>query len=216
MPNPNLWEVSTVGHVVTISPFPAEKVTSLGKDWHRPCLRCERCGKTLTPGGHAEVRGVCEGALGAGRLDGRGREGARASGGEGHAGRWGLPPGGQSESSRARLCSSLPLPCEWTGHGFGSLKAVREGGRHVDKEEATRGSGVTGVRGPPPNLHPAPSTMASPTATSPVMEYSSDPRVSVARRGGELGPPLPLPTAPHHPATSLYRSQHWSRGQLHL
>uniref|UniRef100_A0A2K6G2K3 Cysteine-rich protein 2 n=1 Tax=Propithecus coquereli TaxID=379532 RepID=A0A2K6G2K3_PROCO len=35
----------------------AEKVTSLGKDWHRPCLRCERCGKTLTPGGHAEVRG---------------------------------------------------------------------------------------------------------------------------------------------------------------
>ncbi|NXC67700.1 CRIP2 protein, partial [Anhinga rufa] len=33
----------------------AEKVTSLGKDWHRPCLRCERCSKTLTPGGHAEV-----------------------------------------------------------------------------------------------------------------------------------------------------------------
>ncbi|NWZ10517.1 CRIP2 protein, partial [Agelaius phoeniceus] len=35
----------------------AEKVTSLGKDWHRPCLRCERCSKTLTPGGHAEVTG---------------------------------------------------------------------------------------------------------------------------------------------------------------
>ncbi|XP_012516431.1 PREDICTED: LOW QUALITY PROTEIN: cysteine-rich protein 2 [Propithecus coquereli] len=35
----------------------AEKVTSLGKDWHRPCLRCERCGKTLTPGGHAEHEG---------------------------------------------------------------------------------------------------------------------------------------------------------------
>ncbi|MEE6491993.1 hypothetical protein FKM82_016442 [Ascaphus truei] len=33
----------------------AEKVTSLGKDWHRPCLRCERCSKTLTPGSHAEV-----------------------------------------------------------------------------------------------------------------------------------------------------------------
>uniref|UniRef100_G3PBA6 Cysteine-rich protein 2 n=1 Tax=Gasterosteus aculeatus aculeatus TaxID=481459 RepID=G3PBA6_GASAC len=32
----------------------AEKVTSLGKDWHRPCLRCERCSKTLTPGSHAE------------------------------------------------------------------------------------------------------------------------------------------------------------------
>lgn len=34
----------------------AEKVTSLGKDWHRPCLRCERCSKTLSAGGHAEVR----------------------------------------------------------------------------------------------------------------------------------------------------------------
>lgn len=33
----------------------AEKVTSLGKDWHRPCLRCEKCNKTLTSGGHAEV-----------------------------------------------------------------------------------------------------------------------------------------------------------------
>lgn len=27
----------------------------MGKDWHRPCLKCERCKKTLTPGGHAEV-----------------------------------------------------------------------------------------------------------------------------------------------------------------
>nr|pir estradiol-stimulated protein ESP1 - rat [Rattus norvegicus] len=35
----------------------AEKVTSLGKDWHRPCPRCERCSKTLTPGGHAEHDG---------------------------------------------------------------------------------------------------------------------------------------------------------------
>uniref|UniRef100_A0A5F9CZ99 LIM zinc-binding domain-containing protein n=1 Tax=Oryctolagus cuniculus TaxID=9986 RepID=A0A5F9CZ99_RABIT len=35
----------------------AKKVTSLGKDWHRPCLRCKRCGKTLTPSGHAEHDG---------------------------------------------------------------------------------------------------------------------------------------------------------------
>lgn len=34
----------------------AEKVSSLGKNWHRPCLRCERCSKTLAPGSHAEVR----------------------------------------------------------------------------------------------------------------------------------------------------------------
>ena len=34
---------------------PAEKVMSLGRNWHRPCLRCERCNKTLTSGGHAEV-----------------------------------------------------------------------------------------------------------------------------------------------------------------
>uniref|UniRef100_A0A8B9LL87 Cysteine-rich protein 2-like n=1 Tax=Astyanax mexicanus TaxID=7994 RepID=A0A8B9LL87_ASTMX len=37
----------------------AEKVSSLGKDWHRPCLRCERCSKTLAPGSHAEVSGIC-------------------------------------------------------------------------------------------------------------------------------------------------------------
>ncbi|XP_023697041.1 cysteine-rich protein 2-like isoform X1 [Paramormyrops kingsleyae] len=35
----------------------AEKVTSLGQDWHRPCLRCERCSKTLAPGSHAEHDG---------------------------------------------------------------------------------------------------------------------------------------------------------------
>ncbi|XP_051909252.1 cysteine-rich protein 2-like [Hippocampus zosterae] len=35
----------------------AEKVSSLGKDWHKPCLRCERCSKTLTAGGHAEHEG---------------------------------------------------------------------------------------------------------------------------------------------------------------
>uniref|UniRef100_A0A8C6VRV4 LIM zinc-binding domain-containing protein n=1 Tax=Naja naja TaxID=35670 RepID=A0A8C6VRV4_NAJNA len=34
-----------------------EKVTSLGKDWHRPCLKCEKCKKTLNAGGHAEHEG---------------------------------------------------------------------------------------------------------------------------------------------------------------
>uniref|UniRef100_A0A3B1IIP1 Cysteine-rich protein 1 n=1 Tax=Astyanax mexicanus TaxID=7994 RepID=A0A3B1IIP1_ASTMX len=29
----------------------AERVSSLGKDWHRPCLKCEKCNKTLS-GGH--------------------------------------------------------------------------------------------------------------------------------------------------------------------
>lgn len=47
--------------------FPAaEKVSSLGKDWHKFCLKCERCNKTLTPGGHAEVR--VAGADGVGEL----------------------------------------------------------------------------------------------------------------------------------------------------
>nr|XP_057913080.1 cysteine-rich protein 2-like [Doryrhamphus excisus]XP_057913081.1 cysteine-rich protein 2-like [Doryrhamphus excisus]XP_057913082.1 cysteine-rich protein 2-like [Doryrhamphus excisus] len=35
----------------------AEKVSSLGKNWHQPCLRCERCSKTLAAGGHAEHNG---------------------------------------------------------------------------------------------------------------------------------------------------------------
>ena len=32
----------------------AERVTSLGKDWHRPCLKCDKCNKTLSAGSHAE------------------------------------------------------------------------------------------------------------------------------------------------------------------
>ncbi|XP_038198910.1 cysteine-rich protein 3 isoform X4 [Arvicola amphibius] len=36
----------------------AEKVMSLGRNWHRPCLRCQRCRKTLTAGSHAEHDGI--------------------------------------------------------------------------------------------------------------------------------------------------------------
>uniref|UniRef100_A0A8C4RV31 Cysteine-rich protein 1 n=1 Tax=Erpetoichthys calabaricus TaxID=27687 RepID=A0A8C4RV31_ERPCA len=35
----------------------AERVNSLGKDWHRPCLKCEKCKRTLTPGSHSEHEG---------------------------------------------------------------------------------------------------------------------------------------------------------------
>ena len=41
--------------IVTITLFSAEKVSSLGKDWHRPCLKCQKCNKTLSAGSHAEV-----------------------------------------------------------------------------------------------------------------------------------------------------------------
>ncbi|TKS86945.1 Cysteine-rich protein 2 [Collichthys lucidus] len=33
----------------------SEKVSSLGKDWHKLCLKCDRCNKLLNAGGHAEV-----------------------------------------------------------------------------------------------------------------------------------------------------------------
>ncbi|XP_057349831.1 cysteine-rich protein 3 isoform X4 [Manis pentadactyla] len=47
----------------------AEKVMSLGRNWHRPCLRCQRCRKTLTAGSHAEVnREGMVVLLGGGRL----------------------------------------------------------------------------------------------------------------------------------------------------
>ena len=36
--------------------FLAERKTSLGKNWHPNCLRCEECEKILTPGQHAEVK----------------------------------------------------------------------------------------------------------------------------------------------------------------
>uniref|UniRef100_A0A9J2Q2C1 Cysteine-rich protein 1 n=1 Tax=Ascaris lumbricoides TaxID=6252 RepID=A0A9J2Q2C1_ASCLU len=44
----------------TIIRFTAERVQSLGKDWHRPCLRCsnEKCNKTLAPGSHSEHEGM--------------------------------------------------------------------------------------------------------------------------------------------------------------
>ncbi|XP_057349832.1 cysteine-rich protein 3 isoform X5 [Manis pentadactyla] len=46
-----------------------EKVMSLGRNWHRPCLRCQRCRKTLTAGSHAEVnREGMVVLLGGGRL----------------------------------------------------------------------------------------------------------------------------------------------------
>ena len=32
----------------------AERKTSLGRDWHGSCLRCEKCNKTLVPGQHSE------------------------------------------------------------------------------------------------------------------------------------------------------------------
>ncbi|GAV08106.1 hypothetical protein RvY_17847 [Ramazzottius varieornatus] len=35
----------------------AERRTSLGKDWHRECLKCGRCSKTLSPGNHSEHEG---------------------------------------------------------------------------------------------------------------------------------------------------------------
>ncbi|UMM29923.1 hypothetical protein L5515_012039 [Caenorhabditis briggsae] len=48
----------------------AERVTSIGSDWHRPCLRCENeaCKKTLAAGSHSEREGKpycnrCYGAM---------------------------------------------------------------------------------------------------------------------------------------------------------
>ncbi|OQV24761.1 putative Cysteine-rich protein 1 [Hypsibius exemplaris] len=35
----------------------AERRTSMGRDWHRECLKCDRCNKTLVPGSHAEHDG---------------------------------------------------------------------------------------------------------------------------------------------------------------
>lgn len=41
--------------MIIIIDVSAERVSSLGKDWHRPCLKCEKCNKTLSAGSHAEV-----------------------------------------------------------------------------------------------------------------------------------------------------------------
>ena len=39
--------------------LPAERKTSLGKDWHPTCLRCDNCDRLLTPGKHSEVQYTC-------------------------------------------------------------------------------------------------------------------------------------------------------------
>lgn len=62
-PQPSVPQgVLGTAHPSLMSPA-AEKVSSLGKDWHKFCLKCERCNKTLTPGGHAEVRAARVGAV---------------------------------------------------------------------------------------------------------------------------------------------------------
>lgn len=64
--NPGGWDPGKKGvHLLPglaprclVQPCPptAEKVSSLGKNWHRFCLKCEHCHNVLSPGGHAEVR----------------------------------------------------------------------------------------------------------------------------------------------------------------
>lgn len=100
------------------------------------------------------------------------------------------------------------------------LQGSQGGRRAEDTEEATWGVGKQ-ESGPPPHPSPSPSMMASPTATSPATEYSSDPGVSVAAMWGGAAPHprLPSPAPPPLPTTlaaSVHRSEHWSRGQLHL
>ncbi|KAL5019323.1 hypothetical protein ScPMuIL_005045 [Solemya velum] len=38
--------------------YHAERKTSIGKNWHPNCLKCENCGKILSPGQHAEHKGL--------------------------------------------------------------------------------------------------------------------------------------------------------------
>uniref|UniRef100_A0A8D0D726 LIM zinc-binding domain-containing protein n=1 Tax=Sander lucioperca TaxID=283035 RepID=A0A8D0D726_SANLU len=54
---PKVQHISLWFSLVLIFLLKAEKVTSLGKDWHRPCLKCEKCNKTLSAGSHAEHDG---------------------------------------------------------------------------------------------------------------------------------------------------------------
>jgi hypothetical protein len=43
-------------YVIFLFLLTAERKTSLGKHWHRACLRCAECGKVLHPGQHAQVK----------------------------------------------------------------------------------------------------------------------------------------------------------------
>ena len=49
-----MWKCQKCGLPV----YFAERRQSLGYDWHPNCLRCEECGKILSPGTHAEHKGL--------------------------------------------------------------------------------------------------------------------------------------------------------------
>ncbi|XP_060878792.1 ras association domain-containing protein 4 isoform X1 [Metopolophium dirhodum] len=49
-----MWKCHKCGKPV----YFAERMQSLGYDWHPECLRCEECSKRLNPGQHAEHKGV--------------------------------------------------------------------------------------------------------------------------------------------------------------
>ncbi|XP_076327141.1 ras association family member isoform X1 [Tachypleus tridentatus] len=49
-----MWNCHKCGKPV----FFAERLISVGYDWHPECLRCEECGKRLRPGQHLEHKGV--------------------------------------------------------------------------------------------------------------------------------------------------------------
>ena len=61
----NVWMCSGVciytfhkhGLVSDLPPV-AERKSSLGKEWHPTCLRCENCDRLLSPGRHSEVH-IC-------------------------------------------------------------------------------------------------------------------------------------------------------------
>lgn len=141
-----------------------------------------------------------EGSCGPGGVGGGCGPGGAGGRGPGWGGRAGpersCSPGGAARCpleaglapcAHGRWCcgSAASSRSTWETEGSG-CQASGGGGGH-------RGRWAWSLWPPSHHLHPVLSTMASPTATSPATEYSSDPRVSVGRSVGR-GPPPALPS----------------------
>lgn len=147
----------------------AERVTSLGKDWHRPCLKCEKCGKTLTSGGHAEVSGA-SGAAGVWRLAG-------------------------TDSNGPFLCSTKASPIATTPAtppclGPKVCSPARPSPGRATWLPKARPSlprpnpAPQGSTQPPPTANPAPNSLTQPPMPNPALQPLTCPLLSLQALGG--------------------------------
>uniref|UniRef100_A0A8I3S4W7 Cysteine rich protein 2 n=1 Tax=Canis lupus familiaris TaxID=9615 RepID=A0A8I3S4W7_CANLF len=212
----------------------AEKVSSLGKDWHKFCLKCERCNKTLTPGGHAEhdgkpfchkpcyatlfgPKGVNIGGAGSYIYDKPSAEGPQVTGPievpvvRAEERKASGPPKGPSKASSVTTFTGEPNMCPRCNKRVYFAEKVTSLGKdwHRPCLRCERcGKTLT------PGGHAEHD--GQPYCHKPCYGILFGPKGECRQEGWGWGWGAPPRPAPRHLAASPRRSEHWSRGQLHL